>query len=66
TSFEVTYCCYFPYVVPGHLLATEAASAKASLEFILVGVAIVLPVIIAYTAFSYRVFWGKSKDLHYY
>ncbi|MDN3639056.1 cytochrome d ubiquinol oxidase subunit II [Simiduia curdlanivorans] len=65
-SFLALGFSYFPYVVPGQLLATEAASAKASLEFILVGVVIVLPVIIGYTIFSYRVFWGKSTDLHYY
>lgn len=57
---------YFPYVVPYQLLATDAASAASSLRFILVGVVIVLPLILAYTVFSYRVFWGKSSALRYY
>jgi len=57
---------FFPYVVPGKLTAAEAASATASLQFIGVGVAIVLPLILTYTAFAYRVFWGKSTELKYY
>ncbi|WP_211227153.1 cytochrome d ubiquinol oxidase subunit II [Saccharospirillum impatiens] len=57
---------FFPYVVPGQLTAAESASATASLQFIGVGVAIVLPLILAYTAFAYRVFWGKSTELKYY
>ncbi|WP_394168339.1 cytochrome d ubiquinol oxidase subunit II [Saccharospirillum alexandrii] len=57
---------FFPYVVPGQLTAVEAASATASLQFIGVGVAIVLPLILAYTVFAYRVFWGKSTELKYY
>lgn len=57
---------HFPYVVPTHILATEAASDAASLRFVLYGTIVVLPVIIAYTAFSYRVFWGKTTELKYY
>jgi cytochrome bd ubiquinol oxidase subunit II len=68
--FLLSFCAlafsYFPYVVPGRLLAIEAASAPASLEFILVGVVVVLPAILAYTVFAYRVFWGKSTQLQYY
>ncbi|MBB3168998.1 cytochrome d ubiquinol oxidase subunit II [Simiduia aestuariiviva] len=65
-SFVALAFSFFPYVVPGKMLATEAASAAASLEFILVGVIFVLPVILAYTVYSYRVFWGKSEGLRYY
>lgn len=57
---------YFPFVVPGLMLATEVASAPSSLRFVLYGTLIVLPVIVGYTAFSYRVFWGKTKALTYY
>lgn len=57
---------YFPYVVPYQVLATEAASAAVSLRIILFGVVMVLPIILAYTVFSYRVFWGKSAELRYY
>lgn len=57
---------FFPYVVPEKITAAEAASADASLEFILVGVAIVLPIILIYTVYLYRVFWGKATKLKYY
>lgn len=65
-AFSALGYSYFPYVIPGRMLAVEAASAAASLQFILWGVMLVLPMILAYTAFSYRVFWGKSEDLRYY
>ncbi len=57
---------FYPYIVPNQLTIWEAASAPESLKFILVGAAIVVPVILAYTLFLYRVFWGKATDLKYY
>jgi cytochrome bd ubiquinol oxidase subunit II len=55
----------FPWLVPQRIDIWQAAAAPGSLMFILVGVAIVLPLIIAYTAFAYRVFWGKARGLEY-
>jgi cytochrome d ubiquinol oxidase subunit II len=55
----------FPWIVPQRLDIWQAAAAPGSLAFILVGVVIVLPMIIAYTVFSYWVFRGKSRDLEY-
>ncbi|AWL12227.1 Cytochrome bd ubiquinol oxidase subunit [Saliniradius amylolyticus] len=57
---------FFPYVVPGQLTAAEAASADSALAFIGVGVAIVLPCILAYTVFVYRIFNGKASELRYH
>ncbi|HEY8570676.1 cytochrome d ubiquinol oxidase subunit II [Microbulbifer sp.] len=57
---------FFPEIVPGQLNIWEAASARESLQFILVGALIVIPVILLYTAFSYRVFRGKATELHYH
>lgn len=57
---------FYPYVVPNQLIIWEAASAPESLSFILVGTVIVIPVILAYTIFSYRVFWGKATKLKYH
>ncbi|MDB5887670.1 MAG: cioB, partial [Rhodocyclales bacterium] len=37
----------------------------ASLKFILVGVAVTVPMIGAYTVFAYRTFSGKATKLHY-
>lgn len=55
----------FPDVVVGRLTVWEAAAATASLQFTFVGVALTVPVIVAYTVFMYRVFWGKARALSY-
>ena len=57
---------FFPEIVPGQMTIWEAASARESLQFILVGAVIVIPVILLYTAFSYHVFRGKATELHYH
>ncbi len=57
---------FFPDIVPGQMTIWEAASATESLRFILVGAVVVIPVILAYTIFSYRVFQGKTTELRYY
>jgi cytochrome d ubiquinol oxidase subunit II len=51
----------FPYVVMDRMTIWEAASHPSALKFVLVGVTIVLPFLIAYTAFAYRVFRGKAR-----
>lgn len=56
---------FYPYVVPDQLDIWQAASAAESLTIILWGVVVVLPAILAYTAFSYWVFRGKSTPLKY-
>ena len=55
----------FPWLVIDQLNIWQAASAPEALLVIFYGVVVVLPVIIGYTAFSYRVFWGKSTQLRY-
>ena len=50
----------FPFVVMDRMTIWEAAAHPSSLRFVLVGVAIVLPFLIGYTAFAYRVFRGKA------
>lgn len=55
----------FPYLVLDTLRYDQAASAPESLKIMLVGVAITLPAILFYSAYSYRVFWGKATELHY-
>lgn len=57
---------FFPYIVPNKLTIWETAAAPESLSFLLWGTIIVVPVIFSYTAFSYRVFWGKVRELRYY
>ena len=57
---------FFPYLIPGSMTLWQAASARESLMIMLVGALVVLPCIIGYTIFAYRVFWGKVTDLRYY
>ena len=49
----------FPYVVPGAVTIWAAATDAQSQVFMLWGTAIVLPMILGYTAWSYWVFRGK-------
>ena len=55
----------FPWLVIDKLDIWQAASAPEALLVIFYGVVVVLPVIIGYTVFAYRVFWGKSTSLSY-
>ncbi len=55
----------FPWLVIDRITLWQGASAPQALMVIFYGVVVVLPVIIAYTVFAYRVFWGKSTALEY-
>ena len=55
----------FPYVVIDHLTIWEAAAHPTGQRALLVGVAIVLPFIVAYTILSYRIFGGKAAKKLY-
>jgi cytochrome d ubiquinol oxidase subunit II len=50
----------FPYVVIDRLTIWEAAAHPSALVFILVGTLVVLPFILGYTFWSYRIFRGKA------
>jgi cytochrome d ubiquinol oxidase subunit II len=56
----------FPYLVVDRITIHDAAAAPGSLLIILFGVALTLPAILAYSAYTYRVFWGKATQLRYY
>ncbi|MDX5410525.1 MAG: cytochrome d ubiquinol oxidase subunit II [Thauera sp.] len=64
-AFHCLAYSLFPWIVPQQMDVWQAAAAPGSLKFILVGVVIVLPLIVAYTVFAYRVFWGKATHLDY-
>ena len=55
----------YPYLVLDRMTIWQAAAAQSSLMFVFVGACIVLPLIVGYTIFAYRVFWGKAKELTY-
>ena len=51
----------YPYIVPQSITIWQAASPENSQLFMLVGVAILIPLILAYTGWAYWVFRGKVK-----
>lgn len=55
----------FPWLVIDRIDYQTAAADRGSLAIILAGAAVTLPMILAYTVMSYRVFWGRSKALEY-
>lgn len=55
----------FPWLVVDELSIWQAASSPEALMVIFYGTVVVLPVIVGYTVFAYRVFWGKSTALKY-
>jgi cytochrome d ubiquinol oxidase subunit II len=52
---------FYPHIVPPSLLITEAAAPDDSLFFLLIGAMVLIPIILAYTAYSYWVFRGKVR-----
>jgi cytochrome bd ubiquinol oxidase subunit II len=72
TPFLLTLCFFmlgffglvlgiWPHIVPPSLTIWEAASPPESQGFVLVGLIVLLPLILGYTAWSYRVFRGKVR-----
>ncbi|MBI4194448.1 MAG: cytochrome d ubiquinol oxidase subunit II [Betaproteobacteria bacterium] len=51
----------FPYVVIDRLTIWNAAAHPSALKAVLVGALIVLPFIVGYTVYAYRVFRGKAQ-----
>ncbi|RXE47613.1 cytochrome d ubiquinol oxidase subunit II [Chromohalobacter israelensis] len=52
----------YPVMLPPDMTLWAAASSRSSQQFLLVGYAILLPIILGYTAYSYRVFRGKVRE----
>lgn len=68
-SIVIFLCAYFgiaisvyPYLIPHRVTLWEAAAPDSTLLFILVGVAIMLPILTIYTLYAYHVFRGKSSE----
>ena len=55
----------FPWLVIDRIHVWQGTIAPESMAVILAGAVVVLPMIIGYTVFAYRVFWGKSTALKY-
>nr|WP_210258619.1 MULTISPECIES: cytochrome d ubiquinol oxidase subunit II [unclassified Devosia] len=58
-SFAGVGISFYPYIVPGSFTIEEAAAPDSSLLFLLVGAVVLVPIILAYTAYAYWVFRGK-------
>jgi cytochrome bd ubiquinol oxidase subunit II len=57
----------YPMMVPPGLSIFEAAAPPASQGFLLVGASVLVPIILAYTGYSWYVFRGKvGADTHYH
>lgn len=50
---------FYPHIVPNSVTIWDAAGPDNSLAFLLIGAAVLVPLILAYTAYSYWVFRGK-------
>jgi cytochrome d ubiquinol oxidase subunit II len=57
---------FYPYIVPPKLSIWDAAAPPESQAFLLVGAAVLVPIILAYTAYAYWVFRGKVGDHGYH
>jgi cytochrome bd ubiquinol oxidase subunit II len=51
----------WPYIVPQSITIWQAASPENSQIFMLVGVAVLIPLILGYTGWAYWVFRGKVR-----
>jgi cytochrome d ubiquinol oxidase subunit II len=56
----------YPYVVPPSVSIWDAAAPHDSLKFMLPGVLVMVPIILAYTGYSYWVFRGKTGHEGYH
>ncbi len=56
----------YPYVVPPAVSIWDAAAPNVSLKFMLPGVLVMVPIILAYTGYSYWVFRGKTGHEGYH
>jgi len=64
-SFAGLAYSLFPYVVMDRMTIWEAAAHASSLKVVLAGALVVLPFIIGYTIYVYRVFRGKAQTSLY-
>lgn len=62
--YGLTYSV-FPDVIIDEMTIWDAAAHPQALWVVLIGAAVVLPTILGYTVYAYRVFWGKTRELTY-
>lgn len=65
------FCCAYagfllnswPYLVPHEITYWQAAAPRNTLQFMLVGVVIMLPILLYYTCSAYYIFRGKVREV---
>jgi cytochrome d ubiquinol oxidase subunit II len=60
------FASIYPYAIPPDITFQEAAAQHETLKFTLSGAVFILPVILGYTVYSYRVFRGKVGKEGFY
>ena len=61
-TFGALWTAEYPYLVPGAITAHMAAARHNTLEFMLAGIGPVIPVIMTYNFYIYRVFRNKVRE----
>ncbi|MFD2236749.1 cytochrome d ubiquinol oxidase subunit II [Aureimonas populi] len=61
-SFVGIGISFYPNILPPELTIWQAAAPDSSLGFLLVGASVLIPMILAYTSYSYWVFRGKVRE----
>ena len=56
----------WPYLVPHQITYWQAAAPRNTLQFMLVGVVIMLPILLYYTCSAYYIFRGKVREVFKY
>jgi cytochrome d ubiquinol oxidase subunit II len=57
----------FPQIIPPSVSIWQAAAPTASLQFLIIGVLVMIPIVISYNLFAYYVFRGKVEPgAHYH
>jgi cytochrome d ubiquinol oxidase subunit II len=65
TSLAGLAASLYPYLVPDSVSAYTAAANSLTLVFMMLGIGLLIPVMIAYNAYQYIVFRGKVTGPHY-
>jgi cytochrome bd ubiquinol oxidase subunit II len=65
-SFSGLVISLWPYVGSESVTLWSGATAPASQEFLIIGTAFILPILVFYVAWSYWVFRGKVRNVHHY
>ena len=60
-SFAGLLISFYPYIVPSSVSIWSAAAPDNSLSFVLIGAAVLFPLILLYTGHAYWVFRGKVR-----